>query len=184
MKICITGLSMAINNVLCKVDSLLSTVYKEPKGKMEEKKIKMSLSISDHGRQYLLYSFDKVVRFANNTKAADLQPYFKTNAGVKSMCDYFLFCWERGKLYVLLIELKQGANNVTHQLLAGKLFALYIISTLNRVENTTIQPEIRRIAVRNSYIIKKGTSMKSVVYDSDSFCTFAGSEFHLPEFLK
>lgn len=175
---------MAINSMLCKVDSLLATAYKEPKGKMEEKQIKMSLPISDHGKQYLLYSFDKSGKLANNTKAIDLQPYFKANTGVKSMCDYFLFCWEKGKLYVLLIELKQGKNNVRRQLLAGKLFALNIVSTLNRVEDTTIQPEIRKISIRDNYIIRKGTSMKSIVYDSDSFCTFNGSEFHLPEFLK
>ena len=144
----------------------------------------MSLNITDFKRKYLLYSFDKVVKTTKGNKAIDLQPYFSSNEGVKKMCDYFLFCWEEGKLYVLLIELKQGGEQVTKQLDAGKVFATFIVSTLNRVEKLNIKPVIRKISVRDSHILRKGTSMKSVVYDKDSFCTFDGSVFVLPEFLK
>lgn len=175
---------MATNNLLCKVDSLLADAYKERQRRLEETQIDMSLDINDYGKDYLLYSFDKVVKRAKGEKSIDLQPYFKSSEGVKSMCDYFLFCWERGKLYVLLIELKQGKEQVRRQLDAGNLFATYLINTLNRVENMKIKPEIRKISIRDYHIAKKGTSMKSVVYDSNSFCTFDGSAFHLPEFLK
>ena len=144
----------------------------------------MSLDINDYGRKYLLYSFDKIVKPAKGGKAIDLQPYLAANAGVKSMCDYFLFCWERGTLYVLLIELKQGEDQVTHQLDAGRVFTSYLINTLNRVEKLSITPVIRKISVRDSHILRKGTSMKSVEYNADSFCTFDGSVFHLLEFLK
>jgi len=170
--------------MLCKVDSLLADAYKEQSGKLQETQINMSLAINDYGKQYLLYSFDKVVKLRKSDKSIDLLPFFKANAGVKSMCDYFLFCWDRGKLYVLLIELKQGEEQVTRQLSAGNCFASFIVNTLNRVENTSISPVIRRISIRDFYINRKGTSMKPVVYNDESFCTFEGSEFHLPEFLK
>lgn len=175
---------MATNSLLSKVDSLLTDAYKERPGKLEEQQIEMSLDINDYGRNYLLYSFDKVVKATKGGKAIDLQPYLKANSGVKSMCDYFLFCWERGKLYVLLIELKQGKEQVTSQLAAGDCFVSFLISTLNRVENLSITPVIRKISVRDYHIAKKGTSMKSVEYDAKSFCTFEGSVFHLLEFLK
>lgn len=175
---------MATNNLLSKVNSLLSDDYKEKQGRLEEVQIEMSLEINDHGKPYLLYSFDKVVKKSKREKSIDLQPFFKSNAGVKSMCDYFLFCYERGKLYVLLIELKQGEEQVTSQLAAGKLFATYLVNTLNRVEKLNYKPEIRKISVRDYHIARKGTAMKPVDYNQDSFCTFEGSVFHLPEFLK
>lgn len=175
---------MATSNILCKVDSLLSTKYKEPLGKLEEIQIGMSLDINDYGKKYLLYSFDKIVKQNKSSKAVDLQPYFNANKGVKSMCDYFLFCWEKGQLFILLIELKQGEEQVTHQLSAGSVFAEYIVSTLNRVENITINPVIRKISIRDYHIYRKGTSMKSIVYNKESFCTFEGSTFQLLEFLK
>lgn len=174
---------MGTNNYLSKVDSLLSAVYKENKGRLIEERPSMSLTINDYGRHYLLYSFDKIVKPYRGRKAIDLQPYFATNEGVKSMCDYFLFCFERGKLFVLLIELKQGEEQVTRQLEAGKTFASFIINTLNRVEKLNIKPVIRSISVRDNHIYRKGTSMKSIEYDND-FCTFEGSVFVLPEFLK
>lgn len=175
---------MATKSFLSKIDTLLKAAYKEPLGRLEESQVEMSLEINDFGRKYLLYSFDKIVKSAKGGKAIDLQPYFESNEGVKSMCDYFLFCWEHGKLYVLLIELKQGDEQVTRQLAAGNVFATYIVSTLNRVEKINIKPVIRKVSIRDSHILRKGTSMKSVVYDKDSFCTFDGSVFVLPEFLK
>ena len=85
---------------------------------------------------------------------------------------------------MLLIELKQGEEQVTRQLEAGNLFVTYLVNTLNRVEKMNIKPVIRKISIRDYHITKKGTSMKSVAYDSNSFCTFEGSVFHLQEFLK
>lgn len=175
---------MARNNWLCRIDSLLASVYKEPMGTLKEIQNDMSLDIDAHGKNYLLYSFDKIVRDREGEKVIDLQPFFNSNEGVKSMCDYFLFCWEKGRLFVLLIELKQGKEQVTRQLKAGYLFASYLVNSLNRVENMNITPIIRKISIRDYNIVRKGTSMKSVVYDSNSFCTFEGTSFHLPVFLK
>lgn len=170
--------------MLCKIESLLVDAYKERPGKLKETQTEMSLDINDYGRKYLLYSFDKGIKAAKGGKMLDLQPYFKANTGVKSMCDYFLFCWERGKLFVLLIELKQGEEQVTRQLDAGNCFASYIVDSLNRVEKLSVTPIIRKISIRDYHITKKGTAMKSVEYNDQSFCTFEGSAFHLLEFLK
>lgn len=174
---------MATINILGKVESLISDSYREKAGKLRESQANMLLDIANHGRRYLLYQFDKIVN-SKGGKAIDLQPYFKANESVKSMCDYFLFCWENGKLFVLLIELKRGKDKVTTQLYAGEIFAHYLINTLNRVEKTTYKPEVRFVSVRDSHIVKKGTSMKPVEYNKDFFCTFEGCSFQLPEFLK
>lgn len=175
---------MATRNNLSKVESLISDSYREKEGRLKEPQAKMLLDITDYGRPYLLYQFDKIIKPTKGGKAIDLQPYFKANEGVKSMCDYFLFCWEKGKLFVLLIELKRGTEKVTTQLAAGKNFAQYLVNTLNRVENTSYTAEVRMIAIRDIHIARKGTSMKPVVYNKDSFCTFEGYSFQLPEFLK
>ena len=78
---------MTTRNNLNKVESLISDSYREREGKLKEPQAKMSLDIVDHGKQYLLYQFDKIVKPAKGGKAIDLQPYFKANEGVKSMCD-------------------------------------------------------------------------------------------------
>ena len=175
---------MAKNNYLSKIDSLLADDYKASLGLLVEEQIGMTLKINNYGRSYLLYSFDKVVKRKKENKAIELQPYFKSIEGVKSMCDYFLFCYDKGKLFVLLIELKRGKEQVMCQLNAGNLFATYLINTLNRVEKMNLIPIIRKISIRDYRIVRIGTSMKPVVYDADSFCTFNGSSLILPEFLK
>ena len=59
------------------------------------------------------------------------------------------------------------------QLKAGKCFAQFIISTLNRVEKLNIKPEIRLISIRNNNIVRKGAShCKDVEYDKDYFHIF------------
>lgn len=175
---------MATNNRLAKIVSCIADAYRELGSRLEEKQVEMSLDIISYGKPYLLYSFDKVVKNKKSGKAIDLQPYFKASKNVKSMCDYFLFCWDNSKLFVLLIELKQGEEQVSRQLDAGELFARYLINTFNRVEKTNYVPEIRKISIRNPHIVKKGTSIKSIIYNPDAFCTFYGSAFYLPEFLK
>ena len=70
------------------------------------------------------------------------------------------------------------------QLKAGKCFAQFIISTLNRVEQLDIKPEIRLISIRNNNIARKGSlRCKEIEYDKDNFHTFHGKNFFIKEFL-
>lgn len=171
---------MAAKNYLSKIDDLLNPAFKDKTKSLQEKQANMTLNIEDCNVSYLMYSFDK-----KNINSGVLQPYFRQNKpSVLSMCDYFIFCFENGKLYVLLVELKHGKDNVTKQLFAGRCFARYIVDTLNRVEKINITPQLRLISIRNKNICKKGMKMKSVKYDKDNFCTFEGGKFYLREFLN
>ncbi|MBO7101521.1 MAG: hypothetical protein J6V98_05810 [Bacteroidales bacterium] len=173
---------MATNKYLNKIDALLHPTFKDKTKSLREEQANMSLDISDRNVPYVMYSFDKI---PTNLKSGILQPYFRQNkASILSMCDYFIFCFENGKLYVLLVELKHGKDNVTKQLYAGRCFAKYIVDTLNRVEKINLTPHIRLISIRNKNICKKGLQMKPVKYDKDNFCTFEGNSFQLLEFLK
>ena len=84
---------------------------------------------------------------------------------------------------VLLIELKKGADNVTEQLNAGKCFAEFVISTLNRVYQQRISPEIRLISIRERKIRPK-QKQKVIEYDENYFHTFSSSKFRIKSYLK
>lgn len=173
---------MATNKYLNKIDALLHPAFKDKTKSLQEKQANMTLDIVDWNVPYIMYSFDKMPA---NLNRGVLQPYFRQNkSSILSMCDYFIFCFENGKLYVLLVELKHGKDNVTKQLCAGRCFAKYIVDTLNRVEKINITPQLRLISIRNKNICKKGQQMKPVKYDKDNFCTFEGGSFQLREFLK
>ena len=113
-----------------------------------------------------------------------LFPFLNQGKKMQSMCDYILFCSNNNKLYILLIELKKGKEQVTNQLEAGKNLSQFIISTLNRVNSLKINPQIRLISIRNKNIIRKGKTNCEVKYDKNSFCTFEGNKFVIKEFLK
>ena len=126
------------------------------------------------------FSYDKRI----NGKHKDLFPFFVKKTGVHSMCDYILFCEYDSKLFILLIELKRGHDEVMTQLNAGKCFAQFIISTFNRIENYQLKPEIRLISIRNIHIVKKGPiQCKDVRYDKNNFYTFEGNTFFIKQFL-
>lgn len=172
-----------MNDVLTSLHSLLSGYFKNNDNKLEEPSEGMSIPIEKGNLRYLSYTFDKNLRPKDFPKG--LFPFLNKNEGVHSMCDYMLFCIHDHKLFILLAELKHGKNGVMTQLNAGKCLAEFIVQTLNRLEDLSLRPEIRLIAVRNSHIInKRGTKMRDVEYDDHNFCTFEGNRFYLKEYLK
>lgn len=169
------------SNILSKLDSFLVSDFKNVKKSLDEPQENMSLSIVGNGVSFLSYSYDKEV---SGQKKVNLLPFLEKKKSVHSMCDYILFCQNHEKLFVLLIELKKGKQEVMTQLNAGKCFVEYVIATLNRVEGSTIKPEIRKIAIRNNNIVKKGASrQREVVYNDEYFYTFQGKNFLLRKFL-
>ena len=168
------------SNIISKLCTLLTSEFRNQKGYLEEPQENMSIPIINDGVSYLSYSYDKTIK----GKTKDLLPFLVKNRDVHSMCDYILFCQEKKRLFILLIELKKGNNEVMTQLKAGKCFAQFIISTLNRVEKLNIKPEIRLISIRNNNVVRKGAShCKDVEYDKDYFHTFHGKNFFIKEFL-
>mgnify|MGYP003288100432 FL=1 len=165
-----------MNNILSLLDSLLVQSFKNGEKilKEEQKDMFMSIPIEDKGVVFSSYSFDK----------KDIFPFLNKIKGAHSMCDYILFCTNNNQLYILLIELKHGNDNVMNQIKAGKNFSNFIISTLNRVNDLNLKPQIRSIAIRNKHISRKGRTNCEVKYDENNFCTFGGNTFVIKEFLK
>lgn len=143
--------------------------------------VDMNIPIKASGLKYSMLSFDVPIKKGE----VGLFPYFKKKEGVCKMCDYVIFCEHHHCLYVLLVELKKGSEQVMPQLIAGECLARFIVSTLNRVEKKGYTAIFRKIAVRNIHLRRKPTTQVcDVTYDSKGFCTFKGSSFYLQEFLK
>ncbi len=177
------------HKILLQVENLLSADYanKEHKDYLLEKEKggEINVPIVSDSLSYLSYTFDKKYDKKEDPKSKGLFPFFQKNKGVHSMCDYMLFSYYNNKLFILLVELKRGKSNTHEQLKAGICFAEFIVSTLNRVEELNLIPEIRQISIRNKHIVKKRTTrINDVEYDKDNFCTFEGGQFYLKEFLK
>lgn len=167
-----------MNNIITELDNLLVSNFKNSNKNLDEPQEEMSIPIDSKGVAFSSYSFDKI------KNGNVLFPFLNQGKKMQSMCDYILFCSNNNKLYILLIELKKGKEQVTNQLEAGKNLSQFIISTLNRVNNLKINPQIRLISIRNKNIIRKGKTNCEVKYDKNSFCTFEGNKFVIKEFLK
>lgn len=147
---------------------------------LEEKKTDMSIKIDKRGCKYLAYSFDKNLKGYKG----GLFPYFKRVAKLSSICDYIIFAEDNKnkKLFVLLIELKKSRANTLLQLEAGKIFAQFLVKTVNRVTQMSYNPQFRLISVIDSRHHKNLTKEKGVRYINDHFQTSANS-FIIREFL-
>lgn len=167
---------------LTKIDIILEDFFKESKiTKLKEDKEKMEVEFISDSLRFLSFSFDKELPKKDFPKG--LFPFFsKGQAKVNSFCDYIIFTEYNMKLFVLLIELKKGSNNVSKQLDAGKCFAEYVISTLNRVFDLKVTPEIRQISIRDRHI-KPKQKQKDIVYENN-FHTFCNSKFWLKKYLN
>lgn len=173
---------MPNNDMITNTINLLADRFRDTSGVLEEpaEKMKIPVILND---QSAVYSFDIAQKVGNLAK--ELFPFFKAIKGAHSMCDYMVFAQQAGKAYVLLVELKKGDSQTGPQLRAGKNFALFIISTYNRVYKKNLTPIIRMISVHNAKVIKKGTTkMKEVCYDAEGFADFKGNAFCIQEFLK
>ncbi|WP_143019021.1 hypothetical protein [Chryseobacterium taihuense] len=170
-----------MNNKLSHISNILNDYFKEDKiSKLIEKQENMSIDFISENQKFLSFSFDK--QLSNRDFPKGLFPFFnRGEAGVCAFCDYIIFTEKAGQLYILLIELKKGKDNVTKQLNAGQCFAEYIISTLNRVYNANVKPQIRQISIRERHI-KPKQKQKEIQY-TNNFCTFSDSKFWLKKYL-
>lgn len=168
-------------NKLLHISNVLDDFFKEETiSKLVEIQENMSIDFISEKQKYLSFSFDK--RLPANEFPKGLFPFFnRGQAGVCSFCDYVIFTERAGQLFILLIELKKGKDNVTKQLNAGHCFAEFVINTLNRVYNSNITPQIRKISIRERHI-KPKQKQKEIIYDNN-FCTFSDSKFWLKKYL-
>ena len=162
-------------NKLEMISNILDDFFKNNNTKvLEEKQAGMSVDLINEKQIFLSFSMDRTLSEKDFPKG--LFPFF--NRGLPGVC---LFC-DYSTLFVLLIELKKGKDNVTKQLEAGKCFVEFIISTVNRVYKQDISPEIRKISIRE-YKKKPKQKQKSIKYDENNFHTFDDSKFFLKKYL-
>ena len=163
------------------ISNVLDDFFKEDNiTELKEAQENMSINFINDKLRFLSFSFDKTLPRSDFPKG--LFPFFnRGEPKVCSFCDYVIFTEYIGKLYVLLIELKKGKDNVTKQLNAAQCFTEYLISTINRVYGVTLLPEIRQISIRERHI-KPKQRQKDIVYENN-FHTFEDSKFWLKKYL-
>lgn len=142
----------------------------------------MKVKLDTKGCQCQLYSFDKDLP---REYRGGLFPFFNKKEGVCTVCDYTIFAQKGPKLYVVLLELKKSRQSTLPQLTAGKVFAEFIINTVNRTnkKKTKIKPHIRLVSIIEENIPKKGTKEKGVVYDKNNHSHLVSKVLKLREFL-
>lgn len=168
-------------NKLELISNILDDFFKEDNiSKLQEINENMVIDFENENKKYLSFSFDKQLPAKDFPKG--LFPFFNRGVPmVTSFCDYVIFSENKKELFILLIELKKGNNNVTKQLKAGKCFAEYVVSTLNRVYNLNITPQIREISIRKRNV-KPKQQQKRINY-IDNFHTFSDNKFRLKRYL-
>lgn len=165
-----------INNIL---DAYFKT---DTLTRLKEDEANMEVELINDGQRFICFTFDK--NLSKRDYPNGLFPFFnRGEVGVTKICDYIIFTEQAGTLYILLIELKKGNHNVTKQLEAGKCFAEFVISTLNRVYLQNITPEIRKISVKEIKVRPK-QKQKPIEYDNNNFHTFCSSKFRIKSYLK
>lgn len=169
---------------LVRLSNILDDFFKEETITwLKEPRENMFIEFVADNKRFLSFSFDKQP-LPKSDFPKGLFPFFNRGTSlVTSFCDYIIFSEKAGRLYILLIELKSGRENVTKQLEAGKCFAEYVVSTLNRVYNLNITPEVRKISIRKTHITPKPQRKKKIEY-IDNLHTFSDSKFWLKKYLE
>lgn len=170
-----------MKNKLNYVSNILDDYFKEDNiSKLVESQQNMSVDFISDNHKFLSFSFDKKLSTKEFPKG--MFPFFnRGEPGVCAFCDYIIFTEKAGQLFILLIELKKGKDNVTKQLNAGKCFVEYVIATINRVYGLNIDPQIRQISIRDRFI--KPRQKQKVVEYQNNFFTFSDSKFWLKKYL-
>lgn len=165
------------------INSVLDPFFKtEIITRLKEEQADMEVELVSDGQRFVCFTFDK--NLLRRDYRNGLFPFFnRGEAGVTKICDYIIFTEQAGKLYILLIELKKGRDNVTEQLSAGKCFSEFIVNTVNRVYGVSISPEIRLIPIRERRIRPK-QKQRHIEYNENNLHDFCSSKFRLKSYLK
>lgn len=159
------------------MNDILNDSFRETKGFLEEKSV-MTIDLDKRGcKTVLIYRFDKQL---GKEYKGGLFPFFAKRPKVCIICDYIIFVEKQSKLYALVVELKEGrGSNAMSQLKAAECFVNYAIATMNRINHTNIDIEIKKINIREFQPKKRNTKMKTVIYDNDNYCIYPYSHLCL-----
>ena len=140
---------------------------------LEEKATKTKILLNTEG-QYLLYDFERIKQ--------PLFPFFESNEDVKGLnaiADKILFTEDnKGKIWVFIIELKQGKGSPQNQLFATKQLIIYILESINRTCKTDYKAELRGLG----YSKKFRPTTKQKTYDKHNNAYFCGERLILSNY--
>lgn len=125
-------------------DFLYNQAFLEEKQPTFRMKIKLS---SSNAEEYLVYRF--------NPESKVLFPFFSIESNLRKICDYIVLFEKKGKLFIIISELKRGCTksgnlNANRQLKASELFLQYIIKSANRIGFPIEETDCRLFKVRFS----------------------------------
>ncbi len=160
---------------LVKIESLINKValvIGSNRNLLEEKKTNTKIQLNADG-PYLLYDFEKIKK--------PLLPFFEqigTNlSGLNVVADKVIITEDnKGKLWVFIVELKEGRANPENQIHATKQLMNFIVETINRHCNVKYQPEVRGLGY--SKRIRPTTKYKNP-YNKHKNAFFTGDKLDL-----
>jgi len=163
------------------IDYVLNPIFKVNDNFLEEPDSSMKIGLYKGNCQSIVFKFDK--KLGKEYKGG-IFPFFNNhNSGTCKVCDYIIFSEYKNLLYSLIIELKRGQTSTLPQIKAGECFVDYVISTVNRLNNTSYTIEKRRISIRE-FERKRKTKMRDIEYDNDNHHFFDQNIFRIVTFLK
>jgi len=141
---------------------------------LEEKATKTKVQLNTGG-QYLLYDFERIKK--------PLFPFFENNSQVKGLnaiADKILFSEDsKGKIWVFIIELKQGKGDPKKQLFATKQLIMFILDSINRICKTEYKVEMRGLGYSKRF---RPTTRARKIYDHNNIAFFSGDKLNLSNY--
>lgn len=133
---------------------------------LEEPQANMRVQMDKAGCTSFVFNLDK--KLPKQSFRGGLFPFFNPGEPkVSKACDYLIFMEVEAAVFCLVVELKKGSKSCEPQLLAGECFARYVEATVNRVYNTQINLNVRKIAIKQ-FKRKYKTKYKGIEYNAQN----------------
>lgn len=165
------------------IDNVLNPYFKYNDSVLKEENdnVSMSVDLIKNNCRTIIFELDK--KLGKEYKGG-IFPFFNSgNSKVCKVCDYIIFAEYKNELYALIIELKKSVRGTLPQIKAGECFVDYVISTVNRINNTNHTIIKRRITIQE-FKRKRKTKEKDIEYNSENHHFFDQDKMRIVAFLK
>lgn len=164
-----------------KIDNVLNPVFKWMNNELTEEQASMSIKLIPGNCRYIIFQLDKSL---GRQYRGGIFPFFNSsNEKVCTVCDYIIFAEFKKSLYALIIELKTSDQNTLRQLNAGECFVDFVISTVNRVNNTNFSINKRKITIKE-FKRKRKPKLQDISYDNNYHHFFEQDKLRIISYLK
>lgn len=168
-------------NSLPLIDNVLNPNFKISDNYLIEDQAKMKIELIQTGCRNIVFQLDQ--KLGREYKGGMFPFFNSSNQKVTTVCDYLIFSEYKNKIYALIVELKKGDQNTNPQLKAGECFIDFVVATVNRINNTNLLIEKKKISIKE-FKRKKNTKEMEVKYDSNNHHFFEQSKFRILSFLQ